>query len=83
MEINKLIEKLTQLRDLNGAKEVTFNVTDYYSHWGHTATMYCDNDSAHNAKYHAGTFTHSDGHCRIDLSLDKEDGKNPKITYRK
>lgn len=79
MDIQKLIDKLTALRDNYKVTDVHFSVKDYYGVYGKDATLVGSEDG----KFWEGTFT-NDGHTTISMSLSKDfEGKVPKITFRK
>lgn len=81
MKISELITQLEFLKERGGDCDITLYVKDHYSRYGSPAKFGYNPSSPHSHLWD-GTFTNN-GSLNIDIHLDSQEGKNPKITFRK
>jgi hypothetical protein len=78
MTLSELIKNLQAIEArTTGEVQVSINVKDYYSKYGEDATI----DINATATAGGGYYLH-DNNLTINANLSKNEGKNPKITFR-
>lgn len=79
MKISDLIAKLEKIKEERGDNDITFGVRDYYSIYDTRINPSWKVDSA----FWEGTLTR-EGETKLSFNIGQnEEGKNPKITFRK
>ena len=79
MKISQLIKKLETIKEKHGDNELRFFVKDYYSVYGKQMSNHL---SVGEDGLWSGV-TSANGSTTLDFHLMEDDGKKPKITFRK
>lgn len=83
MKISDLITKLEILKAKHGDNDLSFEVTDFYSRYGKKMALDLEvGDTEKGDTWWNGCRTR-DNNTTIEFILEQNDGKNPKITFRK
>lgn len=87
MKTSDLIKKLQILQEKHGDNELEFSVKDYYTEGRSGGNrmnfdLKVGDDPLHSDSFFSGVYSH-DGTTRLEFYLQTQNGKNPKITFRK
>jgi len=83
MKLSQLIKKLEILKEKHGDNDLAFQVQDHYSIYGEDMSLFLEvGDTERGSTWWSGCRTR-DGLTTLEFNLNKSNGKNPKITFRK